>query len=381
MTRLRRMMLEELQRRNYSDRTIRYYLQAVALFAKHFGKRPDQLGPDELRTYQAYLLRERKLAVGTVVARVAALRFFYVRTLKRHEFREYLPYPKDHRRLPTVLSLEEVTRLIDAAGNLLRRALLMTLYGTGMRRTEVSLLKVTDVDSQRMMIRVERGKGGAGRDIPLSPALLETLREYWRWKKPRTYLFPSSDRKRGKEQPISDKTVWYACTEAARHAGLTKRVTPHTLRHYVTFLTMSCNGEPLRILAGKIRSPRAKPPGITRHSLWRLQAVPQGEESVPRFMATPSSMRRACFRENSLLHSNRRFQMNLWDSNSFVTKPQGAQNLPVNQVPSVSLFARGFCKRPDMPRRGVLQGSRQNSLGVEHTAHDGPVSTGTRMME
>ena len=231
MTQLRRMMLEELQRRNYSDRTIRYYLQAVAHFAKHFGKRPDKLGPDELRTYQAYLLRERKLAVGTVIARVAALRFFYVRTLKRHAFREDLPYPKDHRRLPTVLSLEEVARLINAAGNLLQRALLMTLYGTGMRRTEVSLLKVRDIDSQRMMIRVERGKGGAGRDIPLSPALLETLREYWSWKKPRTYLFASSESKRGKEQPISDKTVWYACKEAARHAGLTKRVTPHTLRH------------------------------------------------------------------------------------------------------------------------------------------------------
>jgi site-specific recombinase XerD len=231
MTQLRRMMLEELQRRNYSDRTIRYYLQAVALFAKHFGKRPDKLGPDELRTYQAYLLRERKLAVGTVVARVAALRFFYVRTLKRHAFREDLPYPKDHRRLPTVLSLEEVTRLINAAGNLLQRALLMTLYGTGMRRAEVSLLKVSDIDSQRMMIRVERGKGGAGRDISLSPALLETLREYWSWKRPRTYLFASSESKRGKEQPISDKTVWYACKEAARHAGLTKQVTPHTLRH------------------------------------------------------------------------------------------------------------------------------------------------------
>jgi integrase/recombinase XerD len=231
MTQLRRKMLEELQRRNYSDRTIRYYVQAVALFAKHFGKRPDQLGPDELRTYQAYLLQERKLAVGSVVARVAALRFFYVRTLRRHEFREDLPYPKDHRRLPTVLSLEEVARLINAAGNLLQRALLMTLYGTGMRRTEVSLLKVSDIDSQRMMIRVERGKGGAGRDIPLSPALLETLREYWRWKKPRTYLFPSSERKRGKEQPISDKTVWYACKESARHAGLTKRVSPHCLRH------------------------------------------------------------------------------------------------------------------------------------------------------
>ena len=224
-------MLEELQRRNYSESTIRGYLRAVQQFAKHFGKSPDQLGPDELRTYQAYLLKERKLAVGTVVARVAALRFFLVRTLKRHEFREDLPYPKDHRRLPTVLSLEEVSRLINAAGNLMQRALLMVLYGTGMRRTEVSLLKVSDIDSQRMMIRVERGKGGAGRDLPLSPALLETLREYWRWKKPRTYLFPSGDKKRGQDKPISDKTVWYACREAARHAGLTKHVTPHTLRH------------------------------------------------------------------------------------------------------------------------------------------------------
>jgi len=124
----------------------------VALFARHFGKRPDQLGPNELRTYQAYLLRERKLAVGSVVARVAALRFFYVRTLRRHQFREDLPYPKDRRRLPIVLSLVEVARLINAAGNLLQRALMMTLYGTGMRRTEVSLLKVSDIDSQRMMI-------------------------------------------------------------------------------------------------------------------------------------------------------------------------------------------------------------------------------------
>jgi integrase/recombinase XerD len=231
MTQLRRIMLEELQRRNYSDNTVRQYLLAVRQFAQHFGKPPDQLGPDELRTYQAHLLRDRKLAVGTVVARVAALRFFFVRVLKRHQFREDLPYPKDRRRLPTVLSLEEVTRLINAAGNLQQRAMLMTLYGTGMRRTELSLLKVRDVDSQRMMIRVERGKGGAGRDIPLSPALLETLREYWRCKKPHTYLFPSSEGHRGKEQPTSDRAVWYACKQAARHAGLTKRIGPHPLRH------------------------------------------------------------------------------------------------------------------------------------------------------
>src|SRR4051794_20125520 len=214
------MMLEELQRRNYSDRTAHAYVRTVAAFARHFGRSPDQLGPDDLRQYQAYLLQERKLAVGTVIARVAALRFFFVRTLKRHDFRQDLPYPKKQRRLPTVLSLDEVARLIDSAGNLLQRALVMLLYGTGMRRTEVARLKVIDIDSRRMMIRVECGKGGHARDLPLSPALLETLRAYWQWKNPRTYLFPSGDAHRGKDQPIADKTVWYACTEAARHAGI-----------------------------------------------------------------------------------------------------------------------------------------------------------------
>ena len=231
MTHLRKMMLEELERRNYSDRTARGYISAVADFARHFGKPPDQLGPDELRSYQAYLLKRRKLAVNTVVARVAALRFFFVRTLKRHEFRQELPYPKEQRRLPAILSLDEVGRLIDAASNLKHRAVLMTLYGTGMRRTEVSQLKVGHVDSRRMIIRVEQGKGGHDRDLPLSPALLETLREYWRWKKPGTYLFPSDDGHRGKDQPMSDESVWYACKQAAEHAGFTKRVTPHTLRH------------------------------------------------------------------------------------------------------------------------------------------------------
>src|SRR5438270_629188 len=183
------MMLEELQRRNYSAITTRNYLRVVTEFAKHFGKSPDKLGPNELRTYQAYLLTERKLTPGTVVNRVAALRFLFVKTLKRHQFREFLPYPRDRRRLPTVLSREEVSQLINGAGNLFRRTLLMTLYGTGMRRAELARLKVGDVDSQRMIIRVVEGKGGKDRDLPLSPALLETLREYWRWRKPKLYMF------------------------------------------------------------------------------------------------------------------------------------------------------------------------------------------------
>jgi len=231
MTRLRKMMLEELQRRNYSEITTRKYLQYVTSFARHFGKSPDQLGPNELRSYQAYLLQERKVTPGTAVNCVAALRFFFIKTLKRHQFREFLPYPKDRRRLPTVLSQEEVARLINAAGTLFRRTLLMTLYGTGMRRSELAHLKVGDIDSQRMIIRVVAGKGGKDRDLPLSPTLLETLREYWRWRKPKLYMFPTRTLGRRLDQPISDKTVWIACSEAARRAGINKRVTPHTLRH------------------------------------------------------------------------------------------------------------------------------------------------------
>jgi site-specific recombinase XerD len=225
------MMLEELQRRNYSEITTRKYLKVVTDFARHFGKSPDQLGPNELRTYQAYLLQERKLTPGSAVNCVAALRFFFVKTLRRPHYREFLPYPKDRRRLPTVLSLAEVSRLINAAGTLFRRTLLITLYGTGMRRAELARLKVSDIDSQRMIIRVVAGKGGKDRDLPLSPALLENLREYWRWRKPRLYLFPTRTCRRRLDQPISDKTVWMVCSEAARRAGISKRVTPHTLRH------------------------------------------------------------------------------------------------------------------------------------------------------
>jgi site-specific recombinase XerD len=148
--------------------------------------------------------------------------------LKKRGFSEYLPYPKRRRRLPKILSKEEVAKLINAAGNLMQRAILMILYGTGMRRAEITHLKVSHIDSARMMIHVECGKGGNSRDIPLSPTLLETLREYWRWKKPQDYLFPGRD---NKDQPISDKSIWYACKEAARYAGITKHVTPHTLRH------------------------------------------------------------------------------------------------------------------------------------------------------
>src|SRR5213596_334730 len=237
MTRLRRMMLEELQRRNYSKQTSRYYLQAVAAFARYFGRSPDKLGLNELRSYQAYLLRDRKLAVGTVVGLVAALRFFFNKTLKRHLPPTDIPYPKHPRRLPAVLTVEEVARLIDSARNLLDRTLLMVLYSTGMRNCELRHLQVKDIDSKSMLIHIQRGKGGRDRYVPLSPKLLETLREYWRWMKPKTYLFPGTVNGSRADKPITPKVLWEACREAAQRAGITKAVRPHLLRHsYATHL-------------------------------------------------------------------------------------------------------------------------------------------------
>jgi integrase/recombinase XerD len=232
MTHLRKRLLEEIQRRNYSPSTARGYVIAVKQFAEYFGKSPDRLGAEHLRRFQLYLLQEKKLASGTVEMRMSALRFFFKKTLKRRDVGlDDLPFPKRPRRLPTVLSPEEVTRLIEASRNLMHRTMLMVLYATGARRTEVSLLKVCDIDSQRMVIHIRQGKGSRDRDLPLSPKLLEALREYWRWKKPKVYLFPSTVGHRGVEAPISDKMVWYAVKQAARRAGLSKRVGPHSFRH------------------------------------------------------------------------------------------------------------------------------------------------------
>ncbi|MBV8707355.1 MAG: site-specific integrase [Acidobacteriaceae bacterium] len=238
MTRLRQLMLEELQRRNFSSETIRGYLGTVERFAQYFGKPPDRLGPDQIRQWQAHLLHERKLAVGTVVNHVAALRFFFRRVLKRRLPIDSIPYPHyTHHRTPRVLSPDEVARMIEAAGTLQARAILMILYSTGMRRTELVHLRVEDIDSERMVIHIHKGKGGKDRDVPLCPRLLETLRDYWRWKKPKTWLFPGQPREEGKH--LTDKAIWHVCQNAAQHAGIKKRVSPHMLRkdlaYYTTF--------------------------------------------------------------------------------------------------------------------------------------------------
>ena len=232
MTQLLERMREELVRRNYAKSTIRSYLRIVRDFQLYTGKRLDRLGPDDLRRYHAYLLEEQKLAVRTVVQHVAAIRFLYCKTLKRRDMKEDLPYPRNYRRrLPVILSPEEAARVIDAARNLYHRAILMILYCCGLRRNEVCLLKVSDIDSQRMVLRVTHGKGGVDRDVPISPKLLETLREYWRWMRPKTYLFPGTDKGWRVDRPITAKMVWAAVEFAAKRAGITKHVSPHLIRH------------------------------------------------------------------------------------------------------------------------------------------------------
>jgi integrase/recombinase XerD len=159
------------------------------------------------------------------------LRFFFCKTLKRNYPIEEVPYPRAPRKLPIILTQEEAVQLIDSASNLFHRAMLMTLYSTGMRRAELCHLKVEDIDSERMLIHIRHGKRNRDRDVPLSPKLLETLREYWRWMHPKTYLFPGTKNGWRADKPITPKVLWEACREAAQAAGITKDVRPHLLRH------------------------------------------------------------------------------------------------------------------------------------------------------
>jgi integrase/recombinase XerD len=205
VTKLLQRLHDELVRRHYATTTRESYLRIVKSFHRRSGGRLDRVGP-------------------------AALRFFFLRVLKRRDMKEDLPYPKHRRRLPVVLSPEEVQRLIAGAKNLYHRTLLLTLYGAGLRRSEVAHLKVRDIDSQRMLLRVDQGKGGRDREVPLSPTLLAALREYYRWMRPETYLFPGTRDGWRADTPITTKPIWDAVRLAAQRAQIDKRVTPHTLR-------------------------------------------------------------------------------------------------------------------------------------------------------
>jgi site-specific recombinase XerD len=226
------MMLEELQRRNYAETTINSYLRTVEEFSRRFNCSPDRLGPRHIREYQAELFQKRKFSPNTVAQRLAALRFFYTKTLKKVWSIEETPYPKKTLHLPTILSQQEVARLIDAAWPPFHRTLLMALYATGLRRAELARLKVSDIDSKRMVIHVQGGKGRRDRDVLLSPKLLDELRQHWHRlrRKPSVWLFPSRHTRAG-DRPISPKAIYHACKGAARRAALPKAIHPHTLRH------------------------------------------------------------------------------------------------------------------------------------------------------
>jgi site-specific recombinase XerD len=227
MTYLRQRMLEELQRRNYSPHTIRGYLRHVAEFARHFHCPPDQLSSEHVREYQLSLIRNKKPAWSTYNQIMAALRFFYTKTLQRKFVAAEIPYVREPQQLPVILSQSEVAQLFEAARHCKSRALLMTIYAAGLRISEVAHLRVSDIDSTRMTITVRQGKGKKDRVVMLSPVLLETLRRYWRLKKPRSWLFPGDP----SDKPISCAAVFGIFQNAARRAGLTKNVSPHSLRH------------------------------------------------------------------------------------------------------------------------------------------------------
>ena len=208
MTPLRKRMFDELQLRNYADFTIERYLDAVQKFAEFFGKSPQQLGSEQVRRFLLHLVQERKMAPSTVQIHRVALKFLYVKTLHQPWFDERIPRARKRQRLPAVLSAEEITRILDHTTNLKHWVMIATFYATGLRCNELRHLKTIDIDSKRMVIHVREGKGGVPRDIGLSPALLERLRVYWRWSKPKGCLFPSKMRP---QQPMERKSIRLAC--------------------------------------------------------------------------------------------------------------------------------------------------------------------------
>ncbi len=224
---LRQRMIDDMIVRNFAPNTMNLYLKQVSYFAQYFGRSPQQLGAEEIRNYQIYLAKERKLSNSSRTVAASALRFLYIVTLKQDRAIEMIPTPKAENRLPVILSPEEVLRLLEAAPSFTHRVIFSTMYGTGVRVNEALHLRASHIDSQRLMIRIEQGKGHKGRYVQLSPRLLELLRTYWRKVRPREWLFPGQD----PHQPLSREAVGRAITRASQRAGLTKETSPHSLRH------------------------------------------------------------------------------------------------------------------------------------------------------
>jgi integrase/recombinase XerD len=226
MTPLRRRMIEDMRIRNLSPHTQRAYVEQVSRFARHFGRPPELLGRDEIRSWQIYLIEERRLAASSISVAVAALRFVYTVTLKKPWIVEDdIPTSRQPKKLPVVPSPGEVAQFLDAVSSPKHRMILTVCYATGLRISEAVSLKPVAIDSQRMVIRVEAGKGRKDRYVMLSPTLLKFLRTYWKEARPREWLFPG-DRP---EQPITAHAVEIACRQALEQSGLGKAITPHSL--------------------------------------------------------------------------------------------------------------------------------------------------------
>jgi site-specific recombinase XerD len=227
ITPLRQRMIDDMRIRNLADNTQSAYLQQVIAYAEHFHRSPDELGLEAIRAYQLYLIQTRKLSPSSVSVATGALRFLYKVTLKRDWAIDEIPMPKRPFKLPVILSREEVMHFLESIDSVKHRAILMTAYAAGLRVSEAIHLKVTDIDSQRMMLRVDQGKGRKDRYIMLSPRLLEVLRDYWKTLRPLLWLFPGDLI----GQPITRCAVELACQKAHRASGIAKPITPHSLRH------------------------------------------------------------------------------------------------------------------------------------------------------
>ena len=227
MTTMRQRMLEDLRIRNYSPRTIECYTRCVAAFARHFGRSPAELGPEHIRAYQTFLVQTKHASWTAFNQMVCALRFLYRTTLGQPGVIEHIPFPRQPKTLPVVLSRAELTRFFAAVPNLKHRTVLMTMYAAGLRLSEALRLRLSDVDGERQCLRVAQGKGQKDRYTILAPGLLEQLRTYWRLTRPRTWLFPGCQ----PEQPLTATAVQRRCGPAARRAKLAKRVSTHTMRH------------------------------------------------------------------------------------------------------------------------------------------------------
>jgi len=228
MISLRQRMTEDMQIRNLSINTQESYVQQVSLFARYFKQSPELLGPEEIRAYQVYLTNERKLAVGSILIAIAALRFLYKITLKKEwDFNEIIPAPKKPQTLPVILSSEEILHFLGCIASPKHHAILSSCYAAGLRISEAIRLTISAVDSSRMVLRVEQGKGNKDRYVMLSPKLLEVLRNWWRIEKPKHWLFEGDI----SGCHITREAVNDACEKARRLSRISKPITPHSLRH------------------------------------------------------------------------------------------------------------------------------------------------------